>query len=569
MKEYEFGKLRIDPTVNPAILNTLTWDREKAAEQVKSAQITYKADTHAIVSDTIKIHDLSLSVYKGNSYVIADLPDGQSVIIAQGKNEKIFNTKPVAEKDEFEVFPVTDDVLHTYVSLINSRKGPKALGSVPRLGIGVRHTTCLWPGIFRAMNRGDFAANFIQNSVRELYLLNDLIAGIPPRTNHLFSFGPVPEGHSGSSFEGLWTYGVYNALISEYDLKYGADADHLQVKRGSEGIERTKKFIDAAKYYSFYTLDVSDILNYHAMWIKDCASCEAIVRTVLPSKTLRTDVFFFHRQKKVIGKQVYQFDDAQISRMIGKYWEALNHVEELIAYIKHIKKGEAFDVELSIDENPPDVRTFDTITTNEELLFLMEEIRRRNMPVTHLAPNFGVEKCTDYRCPDGLEMLERRISAQVNMANKYGFMLDCHSGDDLSKATRRIFGSASRGKINFKLSPSLQQLYGKVLADVHPEIFTDWYTQTYEYTKKCAAQGSPFAINALKRHELYETQSPSPEHFFFLEYGFAIVGMRDDKGQFINRAKFYDVSDFFKDELSAKLDAFLFEAADDLFNYIK
>ena len=167
------------------------------------------------------------------------------------------------------------------------------------------------------------------------------------------------------------------------------------------------------------------------------------------------DIFFYHRQKKTIGKQVYEFDDMQICRLLAKYWEALNYIEELITYIKQVRKGSPADIEISIDENPPEVGTFDTITSNAELLFLMEEIKRRKLAITHLAPNFGVEKCTDYRCPDGLEMLERRVATQVNMAGKYGFMLDCHSGDDLSKTTRRIFGSASRGMINFKVSPSL------------------------------------------------------------------------------------------------------------------
>jgi len=569
VQEYQFGKLKINPVLNPAVLKTITWDEEKIKQKFNSSKSIQRSDKETIFANDIKIYESSKSVYRGNTYVIASLPDRQGIIIAEGKNRELLGREPITVKEDLEIYPITDDTLNTYVTIINPRKGPKVMGSIPRLGIGVRQTTCLWPGVFSAMNRGDFAANCIQNSVRELNLLDTLLEGIPPRTNHLFSFGPVPEGHTGSTFEGLWTYGVYNALISGYDLKYGADADHLQVKRGSEGVERTKKLIDAAKYYSFYTLDVSDILNYAALWITDSATCEKIIQELIPSPSLRKDIFFYHRQKKTIGKQVYEFDDMQICRLLAKYWEALNYIEELTTYIKQVRKGSPADIEISIDENPPEVGTFDTITSNAELLFLMEEIKRRKLAITHLAPNFGVEKCTDYRCPDGLEMLERRVATQVNMAGKYGFMLDCHSGDDLSKTTRRIFGSASRGMINFKVSPSLQQLYGKVLADIHPEIFSDWYKQTYEYTKKCAETGSSFAINALKYNQIYESKTPSPDHFFFLEYSFAIVGMRDEKGQFINRAKFYDVSDFFQNELNSRIDSFIYEIADDIFSYKK
>ena len=38
-------------------------------------------------------------------------------------------------------------------------------------------TMSVWPGIFAAMTKGGFAANAIQNSVRELNLLEALLAG--------------------------------------------------------------------------------------------------------------------------------------------------------------------------------------------------------------------------------------------------------------------------------------------------------------------------------------------------------------------------------------------------------
>jgi hypothetical protein len=49
------------------------------------------------------------------------------------------------------------------------------------------------------MTKYDFAANAIQNSLRELNLLDDVLAGKPPHTNYLFSFGSIDEGHTGST----------------------------------------------------------------------------------------------------------------------------------------------------------------------------------------------------------------------------------------------------------------------------------------------------------------------------------------------------------------------------------
>jgi len=68
-------------------------------------------------------------------------------------------------------------------------------------------------------------------------------------------------------------------------------------------------------------------------------------------------------------------------------------------------------------------------------MFLMLELQRRGIPVTHIAPNFGVEKGLDYRGRDGLVGLEKRIRGLCDISRQFGLMLDCHSGDDLKSAT--------------------------------------------------------------------------------------------------------------------------------------
>ena len=558
MSTYQFGKLAIDPKTNPAVLDTLTWDEDTVTRDIQAKRMTI--DEHADAS------------YHGAEYRVGSFDDAQKVIIAVGEAESPFPDAPIltegaGAKVGRRVYPMTDANLHAYVTKIHPRKGPRALGAVPRLGIGVRQSTTLWPGIWKAMNRGDFSANAIQNSVRELHILERLKEGKPPRVNHLFSFGAVQEGHAGSTFEGLWTAGVASALSSEYYPRYGADADHLQVKRGSEGIERTKEFIRASRYYTFYTLDVSDILDYEALTLFSAGEALSLLEETIPDVNLRKDILFYHRQRKVIGKQVYDFDEATIARLVGKYWKALDAVEELDKYIQELKGGEAFDLELSIDENPPEVTTFESITMNGELLFLMEEINRRGIGVTHIAPNFGVEKCTDYRGTDGLEGLGRRVAEQSLMASEYGFMLDCHSGDDLSRKTRQVIGKAAKGRIHYKVSPSLQVLYAQVLSQVDPEKFLLWWQETYDLARESARGGSSVARDALFRYQQFENPEPSADHFFFQEYNFAAVGRRDANGQFVNRERFYDVSDEFQQLLTQRLEAHLCSWAADLFDH--
>ena len=145
--------------------------------------------------------------------------------------------------------------------------------------------------------------------------------------------------------------------------------------------------------------------------------------------------------------------DADIlGRLVGKYWEALDAMEDLTAHIAGLKDGLEFDLELSIDEHPPEIGTFDCLTTQVELAFVLLEAQRRGLPLTHVAPNFGVEKGVDYGGSDGLEGLEARIRDLVPITQDCGVMIDFHSGDDLGSATRQAIRRATQGQ------PPLQNL---------------------------------------------------------------------------------------------------------------
>jgi hypothetical protein len=115
------------------------------------------------------------------------------------------------------------------------------------------------------MDRGHFSANAIQNSVRELNPLDNLLEGRPADVNYAFNFGTIETGYTGSTYEGLWVAGVSGGLQNDCRTQYGADADHLQVKRGADGLSRARKLVDASRYYTFFTLDVSDVLDYGAL----------------------------------------------------------------------------------------------------------------------------------------------------------------------------------------------------------------------------------------------------------------------------------------------------------------
>ena len=144
-------------------------------------------------------------------------------------------------------------------------------------------------------------------------------------------------------------------------------------------------------------------------------------------------------------------------------------------------------------------------------------------------------------------------------------MLDFHSADDLTSAPRRIINKATGGKHHFKISPMLQIIYADVLQDFHPNLFGRWWKDAMEYATREAAAGSPFAKECLAEYQASPVKKPSRHHMVFHHYSFAFVGKRDANGQFINRAKFYDLSKAFYDEYEKRLVDYLSNLADELF----
>ncbi len=532
-----FGRLEIDPEVNPAVLDTVTWDTERAVHYIGSVKPSHWHVIREALTDgrdvflfceSCQIYACSFALHDGNAYSLARLPDGQHVFIGVGT---MTNTgclgdplHAVALGDGLALTIHAADLatIRRYIQTLRPDKGPRAMGPTPRLGIGTRMSTSVWPGIWRAMNAGKFAANAIQNSVRELNLLEDVLAGRPPRRNYLYGFGTLEEGHTGSTFEGLWVAGVIEALKTHTRPTYGADADHITIRRGPGGIEQARRVIDAARDYTFFTLDVSDVVDY----------------------TVAT---------------------ADSAGFVAKYQAALDVIEKLSSCIKAVKEDVPFDLELSIDECPPQMEASACLTTEAELTFLIEQLRQRGVPVTHIAPNVGIVKGRDYENPDGLTGFERHIGGLYAIASEHDIMLDFHSGDDLRSDVRQAIGRATQGRNHFKVSPSLQAIFGQVLHEMEPERFRLWWDDTLAYAHREAAAGSDFAARCVREYETSENPAPAPHHAVFHHYNFASVGRRDENGQFINREMFYDLPAKFYCVYHDRIARFLQDVAADVF----
>ena len=545
-----FGNIEIDPAVNPAILDTATWDPDRACRIVGSVKPSHWHLIRKALSDgrdvclfceTCKIYASSFAQHDGSSYSLARLSDGQHVFIGIGAQENAgcladpLHVTPLDDGLALTIHAADATTIRRYLRTLRPDKGPRAMGAVPRLGIGTRMSTSVWPGVWRAIDQGQFAANAIQNSVRELNLLEDVLAGRPPRSNYLYGFGTLEEGHTGSTFEGLWVAGVIEALKTETHPEYGADADHITVRRGPGGLERAKRIIDAARDYTFFTLDVSDIIDHRS---------QAPQRSTPPP-----------------GGDPSR---GRLGYMDRKYGAALDVVAGLAAHIKNLKGDAPFDLELSIDECPPRMAASACLTTEAELTFLAQELRRRGIPMTHVAPNVGIVNGQDYD-DAGLIEFEERLKRLHGLAVEHGVMLDIHSGDDLSPAARQAIGRATGGQNHFKVSPSLQVIFGQVLWEFDRERFLWWWDDTLAYARREAVAGSEFAVRCLREYESSDDPTPSPHQAVFHHYNFASVGRRDEHGQFLNRERFYNLPADFYRQYRDRIKEFLCDVAADVF----
>lgn len=549
----KFGKLEMDPKHNPAVLETGTWDPQSALRLFEKA-----ADA---LLDGRDLPEGTTAYPLSSGLFLVELQDGQHILV-QGGGEPI--VKPLAAGPKYAVYPTDADVVSKFCSIYKPMNAPKVLGATPRLGIGVRMTTQVWPGIFDAMSAGGFAANSIQNSVRELNLLNDLIEARPAAKNYACGFGTIETGYTGSTFEGLWLSGVLEALKYDKPLIYGADADHIQVKRGTDGLDRAKRILDASRYYTFYTLDEADVLDYEALSAGP-AEAEEYLSKKISDQSERRSVEAYHTDPKKIGGREFRLDAAAVGRCVGKYWDALGALGELSTYINDLKGGQPFDLELSIDEHPPEVNAFDCLTSEEETLFVLREIERRGLPVTHIAPNLGQEKGFDYRGKDGIPGFEDRVRKQYNIAEEFGIMIDVHSADDLTSEPRMAIKRATGGNVHFKISPMMQLIFAEVVQEYHPDLFRRWWDDAFAYAEREAEAGSEFARKCLKEYERSADLKPSRHHSVFHHFSFAFVGRRDERGRFVVRDEFYSLSRDFKNACRERIAEYIGGLADELF----
>lgn len=518
----------LDPAGNPAVLDTCTWDEPAAIRQCEAMEdfLMGCADAVGTASGEGCLRSAlagtpgvasSAAIKDGAGYCIVGLPDGQRVFAAIGHETALSpGVLAVLAGGRVGILPVNTDTVKWYVTYAAPQFAPRALGAKPRLGVGGRQTVTVWPGIIEAMRVIGGPAETIQNSAyRELAPMDVILSPPGEEVTYLPGHGSLNVGHTGSSIEGFWVAGVLSHIEHGASEPFGADLDHVPVKSAdAAGMARARHLIDCGRHYTFFTLDTSFLFDFAA--------------ADLPSR----------------------------------YDVAIDAAVEMFQYIERIKDGEPFDFEFSLDEGPE-------ITEPRELSYVLEQLTRKGVRVTFIAPNVGFEKRVDYRKRDGLPALEARVNKMAAIAAEYGALLDFHSGSDKSSATYRAISRAAEGRLKLKVSGKLQLILAEVLADLEPAFFEEWWDYTLLSAKAEARAGSSVAAEYVKivedrRQAEGASFRRSPADRFFTDFSFGMVGAKDDAGGFLHRHRFYALSPAVQHEYTKRVTDYVVRLAEDL-----
>ncbi|MBU0951829.1 MAG: tagaturonate epimerase family protein [Elusimicrobia bacterium] len=162
--------------------------------------------------------------------------------------------------------------------------------------------------------------------------------------------------------------------------------------------------------------------------------------------------------------------------------EAVEQLTKLINLTAELKKGKDFTVEVSFDET-------EYTTKFDEVIFALEELKKRKIKVDELAPRFPgfFEKAIDYylekRDDKNTVEFERYLIEILKILNKYGVRLCVHSGSDkfsiypiLAKHTKNNYHLKSAGTYY------LEEL--RIVAKHNPDLFKEIYAISMKQFEK-------------------------------------------------------------------------------------
>lgn len=236
-----------------------------------------------------------------------------------------------------------------------------------------------------------------------------------------------------------------------WDAPWGADADHLKT------IDDIPPFVEAG--YTFFTVDPGE-------YVDNAADSDPL--DALRGKTAAFDwdelsaLYLRDDDEQIWGR----FETETLLRAAAKYGKAIQHAAGMFGRLSEMKDG--FDFEVSVDET-------DSPTTPLEHFFIANELARRGVKFTSLAPRFigRFEKGVDYI--GDLQVLDAELARHAAVTAHFGtYKLSLHSGSD-KFSVYPLIAKHWGDRIHVKTAGTSYLEALRVLAKYEPDLFERIY----------------------------------------------------------------------------------------------
>jgi hypothetical protein len=299
------------------------------------------------------------------------------------------------------------------------------LSLTPSFGFGDRLGLAT-PGHIASVSGTKFAPIFAQQSVRE-------------------------NARTGRSPQQVMDDARRAVETAKWESPWGADADHLKT------LDDIPPFVEAG--YTFFTVDPGEYVDNSA----DTNSLEILERKIASVNWDELSALYLHQD----GEPVWgQFDAESLMRASAKYGNAIQQAVTMFKRLSQMK--DQFDFELSVDET-------DSPTTPLEHFFIANELTRRDVKFTSLAPRFigRFEKGVDYI--GDLNALDAELAKHAAVTSHFGtYKLSLHSGSDKFRVYPLVTKHWGE-RIHVKTAGTSYLEALRVLATHEPDLFLKIY----------------------------------------------------------------------------------------------
>jgi hypothetical protein len=243
---------------------------------------------------------------------------------------------------------------------------------------------------------------------------------------------------------------------------YGADGDHL----------KTIKDIDIAldAGMAMITLDLTEVLHPEAAKFSASEVDAAFAR--LPADFQQRVLSTYADRTFTIGDEAITFPALEAKRCGVMYVDAVRFTPEVYRHLK-ARRGDAFDLELSIDETSAP-------TLPAHHLFIISELVAAGVILNSLAPRFigDFQKGIDYI--GDLGEFERQFATHCKIAQTYGnYKISVHSGSDKFSAFP-VVGRLTAHRLHLKTAGTSWLESLRALSQVEPALYRQVHQAAYD-----------------------------------------------------------------------------------------